>query len=232
MRVLVTGFEPFGGEPTNPSWETASRLPKTLGGHEIIARKLPVEYDRAARELAEAIAELHPDAVISIGQAGGRGAITPETVAINMAHTQSPDGAGKVCDGIRLLPFGADGYFTNLNVRRGIEAVQAAGIPARQSYDAGGYVCNAVMYTALCIQRAGEGRCYALPDGETAIGAETQSVIERAAAEGFGGMKCGFVHIPFETEQATRRGKGEPSLPLEMMIRGISAYIPAALVGA
>lgn len=232
MRVLVTGFEPFGGEPTNPSWEVASRLPNTLGGHEIIAKRLPVEYDRAARKLAEAIAELRPDAVISIGQAGGRGAITPETVAINMAHTQSPDGAGEVCDGVKLLPFGEDGYFTNLDLRRGIEAIAAAGIPARQSYDAGGYVCNAVMYTALCIQRACDGRCYGLSDERTAIGAETQRVIESAASEGFGGMKCGFIHIPFETEQATRRGKGEPSLPLEMMIRGISAYIPAALADA
>lgn len=233
MRVLVTGFEPFGGEPTNPSWEVASRLPSTLGGHEITALRLPVEYDRAARELAEKIAEIRPDAVISIGQAGGRGSITPEMAAMNMAHTPSPDGAGRVCDGIKLLPFGEDGYFTNINVRRGIEAVQAVGVPAKLSYDAGGYVCNAVMYTALCVHRLGEGRVYELPREETALGEETQRAIESAAAQGFArGMRCGFVHIPFETEQAVRRGKGEPSMPLEMMIKGISAYIPAALENA
>lgn len=228
MRVLVTGFEPFGGEPTNPSWEAASRLPSTLGGHDITAVRLPVEYDGAARELLRHIAELRPDAVISLGQAGGRGAITPEAVAINAAHSPSPDGAGRVCDGMRLLPFGADGYFTNLNVRRGIDAMQTAGIPAKLSYDAGGYVCNAVMYTALCVGRMGLGE---RSGGErTAIGEETQALLAGIRAEGFAAkMRCGFVHLPFTTEQAVRRGKGEPSMPLELMIEGISAYIPAAL---
>ncbi len=228
MRILVTGFEPFGGEPTNPSWEVASRLPSTLGGHDITAVRLPVEYDGAARELLRHIAELRPDAVISLGQAGGRGAITPEAVAINAAHSPSPDGTGVVCDGVRLLPFGADGYFTSLNVRRGIEAMQAAGIPAKLSYDAGGYVCNAVMYTALCAAgTVAAGRCV----GErTAIGEETQKLLADIAAAGYAStMKCGFVHLPFTTEQAVRRGKGEPSMPLEMMTEGISAYIPAAL---
>ncbi len=228
MRVLVTGFEPFGGEPTNPSWEAASRLPEVIDGHEIVAVRLPVEYDRGVRELAEAIGELRPEAVISLGQAAGRGAITPELLAVNMANAAAPDGSGAQFGGERLIGFGAELYISSLNIRAGIAAMNEVGAPAVESRNAGGYVCNAVMFAALCMADGCAGE--ATSDDTTAIWSGTQKTMKDVAAQEFAGkMRCGFVHLPLTPEQSARRGKGEPSMELERMIKGICAYIPAAV---
>ena len=148
-KLLITGFEPFGGEEINPSWEAVLRLPETLGEYELCKLCLPVVFGEAA-ELAIAEAEkISADAVLSIGQAGGRSAVTPELVAINLRHAQIPDNGGnRPCDE-PIIPGGETAYFSTLPVRKMAEAVGASGIASQVSYTMGSYVCNDLTYILL-----------------------------------------------------------------------------------
>ena len=95
MKILITGFEPFGGEPINPSWEAVRRLPDTIEGAEVIKLQIPTVFGRTADVVREAILEHDPDVVVSVGQAGGRFMVSPERVAINMDDGRIPDNDGK-----------------------------------------------------------------------------------------------------------------------------------------
>lgn len=149
MKVLLTGFEPFGGETVNPAWEAVKRLPDELAGARLVKREICVEYERAPEQLRGAMAEEAPDIVICVGQAGGRAGITPEFVAINVMDGASADNAGVLHGGERLIDGAPDAYFATLPVREMVSALRAAEIPAALSYTAGTYVCNCVMYHAL-----------------------------------------------------------------------------------
>ena len=149
MKVLLTGFEPFGGEQVNPAWEAVRRLPDELEGAQLVKREICVEYDRAPQQLRSAMQEEAPDIVICVGQAGGRAGITPEFVAINVMDAASADNAGVLRSGERLIPDAPDAYFSTLPVREMVCALREAEIPAALSYTAGTYVCNCVMYHAL-----------------------------------------------------------------------------------
>ena len=149
MKVLLTGFEPFGGEQVNPAWEAVRRLPDELEGAQLVKREICVEYDRAPQQLRSAMQEEAPDIVICVGQAGGRAGITPEFVAINVMDAASADNAGVLRSGERLIPGAPDAYFSTLPVREMVSALREAEIPAALSYTAGTYVCNCVMYHAL-----------------------------------------------------------------------------------
>lgn len=155
MKVLLTGFEPFGGEHVNPAWEAVKRLPDELDGAQLVKREICVEYDRAPQQLRRAMEETQPDIVICVGQAGGRAGVTPEYVAINVADAASADNAGMLRSGERLIADAPDAYFTTLPVREMVAAMRAAEIPASVSYTAGTYVCNCVMYSALHAARPG-----------------------------------------------------------------------------
>lgn len=149
MKILVTAFEPFGGSKRNASLDTLEALPGTIGNCEIVKLVLPVVFDRCAEILREKIAETHPDAVICLGQAEGRGMITPEYVAVNVKHAVSPDNAGQT---FRLAPIaenGPDAYLTTLPADAMTENMKNAGIPASISFTAGTYVCNNLMYHAI-----------------------------------------------------------------------------------
>lgn len=148
-KLLITGFDPFGGESINPAWEAVSRLPDTIGEWEIHRLQIPTVFGRAAEILVEKAQQIAPDAIISVGQAGGRKAITPEMVAINLRHGSIADNAGAQPQDEPVAQDGPAAYFTTLPVRHMVKALADAGLPGAVSYSAGAFVCNDVMYTVL-----------------------------------------------------------------------------------
>ena len=153
-KILITGFEPFGGEDINPSWEAVSRLPDEINGCKLVKMRIPVVFGLAASTVIRVADETPFDAIICVGQAGGRSAITPEMVAINLRHATIPDNEGNEPKDERISEGGAAAYFSTLPVRSISEAINSLGIPSQVSYSAGAYVCNDLLYTLL--ERYGE----------------------------------------------------------------------------
>ena len=141
--------KPFGGQTVNPSWEAVDRLPDTIGEWALHKLRIPVEYEAAPRRVLEKAREIGADAVISVGQAGGRNAVTPEVIGINLREAAIADNAGQLCKGEPVEAQGPDGIFSTLPVREMVAAITAKGIPTKLSYSAGAYVCNDVLYTVL-----------------------------------------------------------------------------------
>lgn len=148
-RILVTGFEPFGGETINPSWEAVSHLADKIGNYTLTKLLLPVTFGEAARRVIEKAEEVSFDVILCIGQAGGRSAITPELVGINLRHAKIPDNAGNQPQDEPIVLGGENAYFSPLPVRKMAEAIMLSGVPSQVSYSAGAYVCNDVLYTLL-----------------------------------------------------------------------------------
>lgn len=148
-KLLITGFEPFGGETVNPSWEAVCRLPDEISGYQLVKHLVPVVFGVGAAEVMSVAGLLKPDVILCVGQAGGRDAITPELVGINLRHAPIPDNGGNEPKDEPILADGPCAYFSTLPVRKMADAVREAGLPARVSYSAGGYVCNDVLYTLL-----------------------------------------------------------------------------------
>lgn len=145
-KVLITGFEPFGGESINPSWEVAKILAKQP---HIDAVQLPCVFDRSLDVLREKIQAFQPDVVICIGQAGGRSSIEIERVAINLNDASIPDNQGNQPIDTAIVPHAPAAYFTTLPAKAMVQAVKNAGVPASLSLSAGSYVCNHVMFGLL-----------------------------------------------------------------------------------
>lgn len=148
-KLLITGFEPFGGESINPSWEAVKRLPDTLYGYTLTKLCLPVVFGEAAEIAIKKAEEMEADVLLFIGQAGGRSAITPELVGINLAHAKIPDNRGNQPMDAPIIECGAVAYFSTLPVRKMAEAIHSETTAATVSYSAGAYVCNEVLYRAL-----------------------------------------------------------------------------------
>ncbi|AEH25542.1 pyroglutamyl-peptidase I [Pyrococcus yayanosii] len=147
MKVLLTGFEPFGGESINPSWEAVKKV--EVEGVELVKRKLPVSFKRVRGELPAIILEERPDVVILTGLAGGRPNITVERVAINVMDARMDDNDGYKPEDEPVVEGGPDAYFSTLPIKAIIKAHRNAGIPSAVSNTAGTYVCNTAMYVAL-----------------------------------------------------------------------------------
>lgn len=192
MKVLVTGFEPFGGSAVNASWEAVRRLPDKIGGAEICKLRLPVVFGEAGAILSRCMKEERPDAVISVGQAEGRDKITPERIAVNLRDARIPDNRGNQPQEESVVPEGPDGIFATIPVKRIAEALRAAGIPAGVSGSAGTYVCNDVMYQALW--SVGE-------------------MDSRPAA--------GFIHVPGLSAGENAPEEKRPGMELDSMVRGL-----------
>ena len=143
MKVLVTGFDPFGGESVNPAYEAVKLLPDILEGAQIIKLEIPTVFKKSIEIVKEAVENYQPDIVINVGQAGGRACVTVEKVAINLAD------AGDSPEDESLEKDGPDAYFSTLPVKAMVENVRAHGFPCSVSYSAGTYVCNSVMYRVL-----------------------------------------------------------------------------------
>ena len=148
-NLLITGFDPFDGANINPSWEAVSCLPEQIGSFRIHKQALPTLYRKAPRLLLDACEQIRPDAVISVGQAGGRDAVTPERIAVNIRAAKIADNEGTLLDGERINPNGPAAYFSTLPVEAIRDAIRAAGIPSAVSNTAGTFVCNDVLYSML-----------------------------------------------------------------------------------
>lgn len=139
MKILVTGFDPFGGDKINPAIEAVKKLPDSTKGAKIIKLEIPTVFNKSAQVVHDAIVQEQPDYVLNVGQAGGRAALTPERVAININDGYQPLGE----------PIQADGdtaYFTQLPIKAIAKAIRAVGLPATVSNTAGTYVCNHIFY--------------------------------------------------------------------------------------
>lgn len=148
--VLLTGFAPFGGEETNPSWDAVREVARTWTGDAVLhVRELPVVFGRAGDELRAALDELHPDVVIAVGQAAGDPDIRLERVAVNLDDARIPDADGAQPLDAAIVADGPAAYFGGLPVKAAVAAVTALGIPARVSQTAGTYVCNQVFYRLM-----------------------------------------------------------------------------------
>ncbi|MDD5954080.1 MAG: pyroglutamyl-peptidase I [Firmicutes bacterium] len=148
-RLLITGFDPFGGAQINPSWEAVKGLPERIGACELTKLRIPTVFGTAAQTVLDKAAEVLPDVILCIGQAGGRGAVTPERIGINIRSAKIPDNAGNRPDGEPVVPAGPDGIFSTVPVDAMAAAICGAGLPGAVSNTAGTFVCNDTLYTLL-----------------------------------------------------------------------------------
>ncbi|MBI3043140.1 MAG: pyroglutamyl-peptidase I [Betaproteobacteria bacterium] len=146
MKVLVTGFEPFGGEAVNASLEAVLRLPAGIGACEVVTATLPTSYARALPALEAAIARARPAIVLCAGQAGDRAALCVERVAVNVQDARIPDNDGAQPADVPVVAGGPAAYLATLPVRAAVAALRAAELPAQLSMSAGTFVCNHVFY--------------------------------------------------------------------------------------
>lgn len=200
--VLLTGFEPFGGEAVNPSWRAVARLDDArVGGHRVATRSLPTAFAASLKALQEALDHLQPACVIAVGQAGGRSAISLERVAINLIDARIPDNDGAQPIDQPVVAGGPSAYFSTLPLKSMLVALREAGIPADISFSAGTYVCNHVFYGL-----------------RHALGEHT-------------GVRAGFVHVPYLPEQAVRH-PGAASMSEDLMVAALRVMIASAIAPA
>ena len=148
-KLLITGFDPFGGESINPSWEAVKLLPDIVGDYEIHKMEIPTVFYKAFEMISKKAEEIKPDVIIAVGQAGGRKEITPERVGIKLMDASIPDNEGNKINDKAIIENGENAYFTTLNVKKMVEAIKEAGLPASVSLSAGAFVCNNVLYLLL-----------------------------------------------------------------------------------
>lgn len=148
-KLLITGFDPFGGETINPSWEAVKLLPEFVGEYEVHKMEIPTVVALAAKIVLEKAEEVHPDVILCIGQAGGRSAVTPERIGINIRSARLPDNAGNQPVEQTIVPDGPDGIFSTVPVAKMAQAIQDAGLLGAVSNTAGAFVCNDTLYLLL-----------------------------------------------------------------------------------
>ena len=197
MKCLVTAFEPFDKEPINPTMLMLERLTKDLDGHEILKQVLPTTFGESAEIALARIAEVEPDVVLCLGQAGGRAAMTLERVAININDATIPDNAGAQPVDEPIVPDGPAAYFSTLPNKAIVKAMREAGIPAAISNSAGTYVCNQILYAVL-----------------------------HFIAENKLPTKAGFMHVPYLPVQVVEK-PSMPSMSLDDMVRALEVAIRA-----
>ena len=148
-KLLITGFDPFDGATVNPSWEAVNRLPDQIGDWQLTKLEIPTVYGLAAQTVLEAAVSLQPDAIVCVGQAGGRDAVTPEVYGVNLRHARIADNAGNKPMAMPIVQGAPAAYATTFPVNDVVLAVRALGIECRASYSAGRFVCNDLLYTLL-----------------------------------------------------------------------------------
>lgn len=202
-HVLLTGFDPFGGDAVNPAMEVVHELAgERIAGHRVVPATLPVTFADAPTALAEALERERPTLVVCVGQAGGRARISLERVALNLIDARIADNAGAQPIDTRVIAGAPDAYFSTLPVKAMLQAMSASGVPAELSLSAGTYVCNAVFFA-----------------------------LQHLLATRWPGVRGGFIHIPYLPEQAARHA-GAPALGLETLSKGIGIAIEAAIGNA
>lgn len=195
MNLLLTAFDPFGGEKTNPALDAVNLMPETLGSIHIRKLELPTSFCRSGDILAAALSQYHPDTVLCIGQAGGRSGITVERTAVNIDDTVFSDNDGYAPADVPVFPNGPTAYFATVPVKKMVESIKNAGIPCLVSNSAGTFVCNHIMYTLLHIQ-----------------------------AQFYPGTSGGFIHVPFTPSQAVNH-PGQSSMSIENIVQALTAAV-------
>ncbi|WNC17424.1 pyroglutamyl-peptidase I [Brevibacillus brevis] len=198
--ILVTGFDPFGGEPINPAWESVKRLSEgSYENYKVEVRQMPTVFDKSLECLYAAIDETRPDLVICVGQAGGRPDITVERVAINVNDARIPDNEGNQPIDTPIVEGGPTAYWSTLPIKAIVKELRDQGVPASVSQTAGTFVCNHLFYGLMHV--------LALKYPET---------------------RGGFIHIPYLPQQAARLA-GQPSMAVETIEKGLRIAIETAL---
>lgn len=195
MRILITAFDPFGGESVNPAQMAVERLSDNIGGHEISKLVVPTVFGLSGDLVTAEMDRLQPDAVISVGQAGSRKAVTPERVAINIMDARIADNAGEQPVDEPVVEGGPAAYFSTLPVKRMVESIKAAGLDGQISNTAGTFVCNQLLYRVL-----------------------------HHAAQHMPQTKCCFIHVPYIPEQVLEK-PDMPSMKLEDIVKALTAAI-------
>jgi pyroglutamyl-peptidase len=200
MNILLTGFEPFGGETINPSWEAVRALDgwRCTGRATVHARRVGCVFGESLAAMNAAIDELEPRLVIGVGQAGGRSEISPERVAVNLDDARIADNAGHQPIDQPVVAGAPAAYFSTLPIKAMVRDLRAAGIPASVSNSAGSFVCNHVFF----------------------------GLMHRLA--GLKGVRGGFIHVPWLPAQAAQFA-GAPSMALATMIEGLRVAVSTAL---
>lgn len=199
MKILITGFDPFGGENINPALEAVKKLPDTILGSEIIKIEIPTVFRKSLEKIEENIIKHNPDVVISVGQAGGRFGVTPERVAINMDDARIKDNEGNQPIDMPIFKDGEAAYFSTLPIKAMVKEMNDNGIPASISNSAGTFVCNHVMYGLLYL-------------------------IDKK----FPNIRGGFVHVPYIPSQVTTK-PNTPSMSIENITKGLELIIKAVI---
>ena len=198
MKILVTAFDPFGGESINPALEAVKLMKDKIDGAEIVKLEIPTVFRKSIDKVAEAIVKENPEVVLSIGQAGGRFEVTPERVAINVDDARIPDNEGNQPIDVPIYEDGAPAYFATLPVKAMVEAIRSAGLPSSLSNSAGTFVCNHIMYGVLYqIEKMGKN------------------------------IRAGFIHVPFIPEQVARRPAPAPCMSMVDIAKALEAAVSA-----
>ncbi|KYH13715.1 pyroglutamyl-peptidase I [Staphylococcus kloosii] len=197
MKILIAAFDPFGGEKVNPALEAIKQLPEQIGEHLITKLEIPTVFHESKDVLAEALSQDRYEAVLTIGQAGGRFELTPERVGINIDDARIADNKGNQPIDALIQPQGAPAYFSNMPVKAMTEAIQNAGVPARLSNTAGTFVCNHILYQMGYLQ-----------------------------ATSYPELLFGFIHVPFIPAQVATK-QNVPSMSLDIIVQGLTAAIKA-----
>ncbi|MGX7418908.1 pyroglutamyl-peptidase I [Carnobacterium gallinarum] len=197
MKILVTGFDPFGGELINPALEAVKGLAPVINGAEVIQLEIPTVFGKSAEVVKKAIEEHQPDVVLNIGQAGGRFAVSPERVAINVDDARIADNEGNQPVDEDIQADGETAYFTQLPVKAMVTAIKAAGVPGSVSNTAGTFVCNHIMYQ-----------------------------VQYLIAKEYPNIKGGFIHVPYSPEQVLDKAN-QPCMSLADMTKALTAAIEA-----
>ena len=147
--LLITGFDPFGGEKINPSYEAIKLLPERVGKYNIVKLCVPTSFEKASKTVITKAEECFADVIICVGQAGGRKGITPEVIGINLRDARIPDNDGYMPKNVPVIENAPAAYFSTLPVNDIVDAVNQAGVPCSKSYSAGAFVCNDLLYSLL-----------------------------------------------------------------------------------
>lgn len=196
MKLLLTGFDPFGGEQTNPALEAVMQVSDHIGEVEVIKREVPTVFEKSVEVVAKAIHEEKPDMVICVGQAGGRCDMTVERVAINYMDARIPDNEGNQPEDQPIEKEGANAYFSTLPIKKMVAAMKEAGIPATVSNSAGTYVCNQLLYGVL-------------------------HLIEKEHLP----IKACFIHVPYSPQQVAKKETSYASMSLSDIVKALEVSI-------
>lgn len=198
MKILVTGFTPFGGETINPSWETVRALDDSIAGADIIKCEIPTEFEASIDALKAAIDAHQPNAILCVGQFGGSHPFRSNASPSICGTPAPPITQASSRTDQPIVDSAPDAFFSTIPTRQITDRLRAAGIPAALSYSAGTYVCNNLLYAAL---------------------------YESSQAEKGNSVRCGFIHVPYLPDQAAAAVSNAPSMSLELMVQALTIAV-------